>query len=362
MHTLALLDALAERLAAGQPTVWVGVATARGSVPRGPGARMLVDARRVAGTIGGGHLELRAIEIARDLLAEAARAAEAGAPPPPARLERLPLGPSLGQCCGGVVQLAFDLVLPGRADWLATARRLAAEQQDWARIVTLGGHLVRVAAARDLLADGSRPGLAAIVARLLETPADNAALTGERLPGLSHLVETFRPPELHVVLFGAGHVGRALVETLARLPVRVTWIDSRESEFLAWMPHNVTPVLSDAPEDEVRRLPADSAVLVTTHSHALDLELVRAWLQRGDFRFLGLIGSKSKRASFEHKLRARGVDAAALARLVCPVGDTRVAGKEPEVIALAIAAQLMSLRRIQASAAQRASGRTASAG
>lgn len=357
MPVTTLLDTLAERLAAGMPAVWVSVATARGSVPRGPGTRMLVDARHVAGTIGGGHLELRAIEIARAMLAETGPDRS-----PPARLERLPLGASLGQCCGGVVQLGFDVVLPGRADWLSTARDLAAARQDWARIVTLGGQLVRVAATRDLLADATRPNLAAVIARLLEVPADNAALTGERLPGLSHLVETFRQPELHLALFGAGHVGRALVETLARLPVRVTWIDSRESEFLAWMPHNVTPVLTDAPEDEVRRLPADTAVLVTTHSHALDLELVRAWLARGDFRFLGLIGSKTKRASFEHKLRARGFDAAALARLVCPVGDTRVIGKEPEVIAIAIAAQLMSLRRSQVSAAQSLPGKALSSG
>lgn len=345
MRTPALLDALAERLAAGVPTVWVSVAAARGSVPRGPGARMLVDARHTAGTIGGGHLELRAIDLARAMLAEAAAGTA-----PVARLERLPLGASLGQCCGGVVQLAFDLVLPGQADWLEPARALARTQQDWTRLVTIGGHLVKVATARELRTDASRPTLAAVVERLLQNPADSAALTGERLPGLSHLVETFRVDELHLALFGAGHVGRALVETLARLPLRVTWIDSRESEFLAWMPDNVTAVVSDAPEDEVRTLPADSAVLIMTHSHALDLELVRAWLDRSDFRFLGLIGSKTKRASFEHKLRARGYDAARLARLVCPVGDTRVTGKEPEVIAIAIAAQLMTLRRTAAAA------------
>lgn len=352
MHTTALLDALAERLAAGLPTVWISVAGARGSVPRAPGTRMLVDARRAHGTIGGGHLELRAIEIARHMLAETA-----AGHPPAARLERLPLAASLGQCCGGIVQLAFDLILPGQAAWLENARTLTASGQSWARIVSLGERSVRAAATAALLANADRPTLTATLHRLLESPADSAALTGEHMPGLSHLVETFRPPELHLALFGAGHVGRALIETLGRLPLRVTWIDSREDEFLAWTPPNVTTVLSDAPEDEVRRLPADTAVLITTHSHALDLELVAAWLQRGDFRFLGLIGSRSKRASFEHKLRARGVEAAALTRLVCPVGASGVSGKEPEVIAIAIAAQLMGLRQQQASARSHDSAR-----
>ncbi|PKO57247.1 MAG: xanthine dehydrogenase accessory protein XdhC, partial [Betaproteobacteria bacterium HGW-Betaproteobacteria-19] len=196
--------------------------------------------------------------------------------------------------------------------------------------------------------DATRPALTATLTRLSALPADTAEIANDQASGQTHLVELFRPPELHLALFGAGHVGRALVEALARLPIRVTWIDPRESEFLAWMPRNTRPIVTDCPEAEIRHLPADSAVLIATHSHALDLELVRAWLERSDFRFLGLIGSRSKRASFEARLRARGHDDAQLQRLVCPVGDPGVIGKEPEVIAIAIAAQLMALRRTSA--------------
>lgn len=293
MNGIALLDKLATTVAEGRPAVWVTVVATRGSTPRETGASMLVDAGTIAGSIGGGRLELCAIERARALL-QGATDREA----PSRQLERMPLGARLGQCCGGEMMLAFDVVLPSRADWVAGARAAQAIGADWRTL--LGAHL---------------------------PPCAFAGI--ERLP---------------VALFGAGHVGRALATLLVRLPVSLTWIDSREAAFSPESETGMRRVVSDAPEAEVATLPPECAAVVMTHSHALDLEIVHAWLRRGDFRFLGLIGSRTKRQRFEHQLRLRGHGEAALSRLVCPIGVDGIRGKEPEVIAVAIAAQLLRLR------------------
>lgn len=146
------------------------------------------------------------------------------------------------------------------------------------------------------------------------------------------------------MLFGAGHVGRALAEVLGRLPLRVRWIDPRAEEFPAAVASNIEVRCTDTPEAEVRQAPPDAVFLVLTHSHALDFELVRAILGRDDFRLCGLLGSHSKRARFAQRLRVRGVAEHAIARLCCPLGVPGLAGKEPEVIAIAIAAQVLQLR------------------
>jgi xanthine dehydrogenase accessory factor len=254
------VDALAELSARGEPAVLVTVLRADGSTPREAGAKMVVSASAVHGTVGGGHLELQAIATARELLAASDGAAERPAP-----LSRdFGLGPSLGQCCGGAVTLLFEAVLPAR----------------W-----------------------------------------------------------------RVAVFGAGHVGRAVVKLLGELPCRVDWIDSREAEFPATVPANVRPIVADAPADEVPDLAPGCDVLVMTHSHQLDLQVVEAALRRGDLPFLGLIGSRTKRARFEARLSERGFGAEALARMVCPVGIPGVGGKHPAEIAIAVAAQLLALRR-----------------
>lgn len=340
MNVARLLDILAAHLSEGESAVWVGVADVRGSAPRAPGTRMLVTPRGIFGSIGGGHLELKAVELARQMLDD-----DLAGLMPPARLEHYALGARLGQCCGGRVQLAFDVVTLTDLPAVEHARALTAAGQSWVRVISPGAHGARIMPLTQALTDTHQPELVASLQRLLEGPEEGATLTGLDAPGTHHVVELIRPAELQLTLFGAGHVGRALVETLARLPIRITWIDSRESEFLAQMPHNTRPLLTDDPVAEVRHLPADTAVLITTHSHALDFDLVRAWLDRNDFRFLGLIGSATKRASFAGRLQARGYDAPRVARLTSPVGDRGIVGKEPEVIALSIAAHLLSLRR-----------------
>lgn len=254
--------------ASGRPAVVVEVTSARGSVPRESGTRMLVAADEVLGTIGGGHLELKAIADARAMLARGAQGAEAHV-----QEQQIALGPSLGQCCGGALTLAF-------------------------------------------------------------TPLQQAA--PETWPAAT--------PRFALQLYGAGHVGRAIVRLLAGIPCRVQWIDERESEFpdVALPPH-IERVCVEPVEAEVRSAPAGACYLVLTHSHDLDLAITQAILQRGDFAFFGLIGSKTKRARFEHRLLERGIPAAQIARMVCPIGWPGIEGKEPEVIAVAVVAQLLAL-------------------
>ena len=263
----ATRQAAQQALAEGRAAVVVEVVDARGSAPRAAGTRMLVFADAAVGTIGGGHLELKALQGARALLA-----GRDGAP----RREHFPLGPALGQCCGGAVTLAYaPLTTDALARWSAPA------------------------------------------------------------------------PLFHLQLYGAGHVGRAIATLLATLDVTVDWIDEREHEFpplttlgTAW-PAHIRQVCVDAVEAEVRDAPPGAFYLVLTHEHELDLRITEAILKRGDFAYLGLIGSKTKRARFLHRFEQRGVAPDAVARLTCPIGVEGVAGKQPEVLALAVVAQLL---------------------
>lgn len=262
------LDTLRAWLAA-EPGILVSVLSTQGSAPREAGTWMAVFAHRVLGTVGGGHLEHEAIALARSALG--------GAALEPRR--RFALGPSLGQCCGGVMHLGFERVEPAGAAELCA--RLVAEQD------------------------------------------------ARRMP---------------VALFGGGHVGRAIVRALEPLPVRVHWIDSRDEVFPDGLPPQVTAEHSAPVEAAVRDLAPQSRVLIMSFSHAEDLEVVAACLARDDLPFIGLIGSKSKWATFRHRLEARGFTAAQIERITCPIGVPGVVGKEPEVIAAAVAAQLMQQR------------------
>jgi xanthine dehydrogenase accessory factor len=255
------------------PAVLVSVRATQGSAPREAGTWMAVSTEGVLGTVGGGHLEFDAIAHARRLLGGEAVEGE----------RRFALGPSLGQCCGGVMHLGFERVAPG--DALSLVERLRAEGD------------------------------------------------ARRMP---------------VALFGGGHVGRAIVRALLPLPVRVHWIDSRDEIFPDDLPPHVRSEHSAPVEAAVRDLDAGTRVLIMSFSHAEDLQIVAACLtrlrERADLPFVGLIGSKSKWAAFGHRLEARGFAAAEIARVTCPIGVPGVVGKEPEVIATAVVAQLMQVR------------------
>ncbi len=145
-------------------------------------------------------------------------------------------------------------------------------------------------------------------------------------------------------LFGAGHVGKAIVPRLAGLPFDVTWVDSRDGMFPDLLPTNVRAVRSQDPVEQVRRARSDAAYLVMTHSHALDYDICRAILTRGDFCFAGLIGSHTKAARFAHRMAREGMPAERIGRLVCPIGIAGIDSKLPEAIAIGVAAQLLRLR------------------
>jgi xanthine dehydrogenase accessory factor len=304
-----------------RPAVLITVARVDGSVPREPGARMLVDASGQWGTVGGGHLELRGVETARAMLEQG----EAR------RLERFPLGPSLGQCCGGVVHLAFELV-----DRDHCARLAARRHDDCWRLVALDGEPDRAlvdALGHNILVQGGRyPDF--------ERGGGTRVLLDAN--GRRWLVDHVPAPRAHVMLFGAGHVGAAVVRLLADLPCRVTWVDEREDLFPAALPHNVVAEATDLPEALVRAAAPGTSFLVMTHDHALDQRLAEAILRRPAQRdWFGLIGSDTKRKQFEHRLRDRGIARARLDDMVCPIGIPGIVGKEPAVIAVAVVAQLL---------------------
>ncbi len=300
------------------PAVLVTVAIAEGSVPREAGAKMLVTPAKLAGTIGGGHLELRAIEIARAMLSEG-RARH---------LERFALGPSLGQCCGGVVHLAFELMDAGQASLLAARR----DTDTW-RMLALDGESACA------LFDAHGTQLWGGAAPAFERTRGTHVM--QEQGGRRWLVDEVAAPRAHLMLFGAGHVGAAIVRALAELPCKITWVDEREDLFPPGVPANVVVEASDVPEALVADAPANASYLVMTHSHALDQRLTEAIMARADVGWFGLIGSLTKRRQFEHRLRARGVDQTRIDAMVCPIGLPGIAGKEPAVIAASVAAQLL---------------------
>jgi xanthine dehydrogenase accessory factor len=334
------IDALATHGAAGTPAVLVTVVAAKGSAPRPPGTRMVVAAQGIAGTIGGGHLEWKAIEIARSLIAGGGGVA----------LHRFPLGASLGQCCGGAAQLLFE-PLRGSAAWVEALAEMRTADVDCALVTpvrgdaTAGRRVVTPTTAIGTL--GSKPlddeATALARAVLAEKGDPRLAMLGTGT-GLEVFIDVLRRLDFSVVLFGAGHVGRALVHALAGIDCRIRWVDAREDAFPATVPANVDCVIADAPEAEVATAPEGAYFLVMTHSHPQDEALAERILARGDFAYFGLIGSASKRRQFEKRLEARGTPRSRLATMTCPIGIAGIAGKEPAVIAIAVAAELLQVR------------------
>ena len=332
------LPVLARLCASGTPGVLVTVAATRGSVPREAGTKMVVTEDAAFGTIGGGQLEYEALRTARAMLPGGMAA----------QLCRFGLGPSLGQCCGGTADVLFEPSCAVTDDWL---RALAAcvDRGEPAVLVTALGDaadsklVVSRSGAAGAFADPRRQAEAVAAARGLLDAVDarpHLEQTGDRV----ELFEPIRPAGLHVVLFGAGHVGKALVRMLGELPCRVTWVDSRAEQFPRDVAPNVTIECTEAPHYAVDRAPSRAAFLVMTHSHALDLTLCEKILRRDDFSYFGLIGSATKRAKFTRRFKARGLSDDVIERMVCPIGLPELSGKHPGEIAVAVAAQLLMLR------------------
>ena len=327
----------------GRPVVLVTLVRTEGSTPREAGAHMLVADDAQWDTIGGGHLEWRALALARTLL-------KVGADTGPCRLDRLALGPSLGQCCGGVATLLLELLSVSDLPWIEELDAALQNRSARIRQRTLSGALKgSVAGAVSLFApDDTGRGPAA--ARMVQAAGVDVRCNLSEHDGHLVLTEKFEPPALHVVLFGAGHVGQAVVRVLATLPCTVTWVDERDAQFPGYLPGNVAVDATDAPEAVVAQAPPHSSFLVMTHCHALDQRLCQAIFERDDFAYFGLIGSRTKRRKFERRLAARGVAEHRLERMTCPIGVPGIRGKAPEIIAVAVAAQLLQAHEQRLSA------------
>ena len=330
------LAQLREILAQEPQAIVVTVAATRGSVPRATGTRMIVGMRALRGTIGGGHLEFDAIRVARDAMDADGDGAQ--------WLVRFPLAAKLGQCCGGVATLLFQRVFAA-AEWPAQLmrRRDAREPVALAVGVDAPSPAPIIITPNAILGAASLPAVVLdAVRKLLANGGGGAVLVRDGVA--AWFAEAIVASDFNVLVFGNGHVGRALVQVLATLPCAVSWIDQREHDFPAVVPANASIVATDAPEDEVGAAAPASWFLVMTHSHALDFELTARILARADFAYLGLIGSAAKRAQFENRLAARGTSADALKRITCPIGIGAIRSKEPGAIAVAVAAQLLQLR------------------
>jgi xanthine dehydrogenase accessory factor len=329
MH--AWLTDLQHLLAHGDAVVLVTVARAEGSAPREAGTKMIVTREAARHTIGGGHLEWKAIETARQVLRDGMRA------PTLRRLERFALGPSLGQCCGGAVVLAFERLDVGDLGWVTSLAKRVAAGQSTVRSVSFGP------APDAVMLSDPEPGVESADCLLWDGAGfdDSGAL----------LTETIAPRDFAVVLFGAGHVGAALARVLGTLPCHVRWVDERDAQFPppdTLQADNVTIDANDAPDEAVDHAAPNTYFIVMTHDHQRDLALAERILRRGDFAFFGMIGSHTKRKQFEHRLAARGLDPARIARMQCPLGVEGIEDKSPEVIAISAAAQV--LRAVEANA------------
>ena len=266
--------------------VMISVVKAEGSTPREEGARLVVTPQGFYGTIGGGTLEWKALATAQAMLGK----------PAAVRIIDQSLGPDLGQCCGGRVKLAIEAF----------------------------DHT-------------SMPGVKALAARETEGPFE---ITG-RIPGLG-ITEKFGEAHRAVLIFGAGHVGRATVLALAALPFDVTWADPRPEAFPGAAPANAALISGD-PLQVIAAAPNGALAFIMSHSHALDLAITDAALRDPNIAKVGVIGSATKRARFEKRLRAAGIDEARVAGLICPIGIGGIASKLAAAIAVAVAAQIIML-------------------
>jgi xanthine dehydrogenase accessory factor len=288
----------------------VTIAAKRGSSPRDAGARMIVypDAT-FSGTIGGGTLEWKAIALAQGALSNpnASKAETRG----------FALGPELGQCCGGNVELIVELIEAERRDEIAAL----AEKEQTGALTTRGRLISDRGVIREPIEDELPPGAASYAGGVL--------------------IEGFGDERRPLFLFGAGHVGRALVLALAPLPFRVTWIDPRSDAFPQLVPANVTTRQDADPAAVLADAPKGTFVIAMTHSHPLDLAVVAAALSDARFPYVGVIGSQTKRARFTRQLIEAGVPRARVADLVCPIGETAIHSKLPAVIAATTVVELL---------------------
>jgi xanthine dehydrogenase accessory factor len=311
--------AVVRLLAHAPAAVRVVVASMRGSAPRDPGAALLVTPEALEGTIGGGHLEFEAIQIARAFLTDGRQ--------PAVQIRQLILGQDLRQCCGGAVQLWLERFTAEDLELLQAAAQATHGNQGAMLESTFDGvHVTR---------------------RLVDAMPEAMRFT----PGPAHagtLLERLGAPAHPLWIFGAGHVGQAIVRALGDLPFDITWVDSRPGVLPTSLPANVRTLEEPHAVGLVSAASKGARHLVLTHDHALDYSLCHAILRRDAFAWLGLIGSESKAASFRSRLRKDGIAPALIGKMVCPIGVSGIESKAPAAIAIAVAAQLLQTLHVAA--------------
>lgn len=320
------IDELSDLTAAGERAVLVTVAGIRGSAPREVGAKMIVTADSTIGTIGGGQLEYQCARLACDMLGDDETPS----------LRKFPLGSTMGQCCGGVVDILFEPFASDLPAWLRDLRALHGQREPAVVVTHLRGDVGKcVITAQDVFGDPESTS-----AEIIASARDGleSGRTAHRID--DWFFEDIVGSDLNIAVFGAGHVGSAVVRALSALDCNVRWIDSRRNIFRS-VPSNVRAIESADPALEVAAMPPQSCYLVMTHSHAIDFDICDRILRRGDFTYCGLIGSLSKRRRFEKRLTAQGMQERDLERLVCPIGVDGISGKKPAEIALAASAEVL---------------------
>jgi xanthine dehydrogenase accessory factor len=334
------LQTLADRAALHGAVVRISIARAEGSVPREAGAFMIVTEGGTEGTIGGGALELDAVSKARSMLSDEKLAARA---PWQRETKDYPLGPTLGQCCGGYVKVLFELFKPAES-----AALLALDCSK--ETACLAVRPIEPGVPIGIL-NHRKDGYASLPLQVIRVTRD--MFSAARPLGAVFLPASRRSPAWFIepvdraktplFLYGAGHVGRALVHVLSGLPFELTWIDTSAGRFPGGQIEKAEPAILVAkdPAAIAKTAPGGVYHLVMTYSHPLDLAICHEVLTSGTFAYLGLIGSSTKRARFIKRLRELGHNESSLNRLTCPIGLPSVTGKEPAIIAISVAAQLL---------------------
>jgi xanthine dehydrogenase accessory factor len=324
------IDELTDLAAAGERAVLVTVAGIRGSAPREIGAKMIVTASETIGTIGGGQLEFQSTRAAVEMLDDQQTT-----------LRSFPLGPSMGQCCGGVVEILFEPVVEGMPGWLRDLAALYGQHEPAiiATRISRSNPAKLIVTATEIFGVDAEQADSALVGKARQLLADNPVTTRD----VQELYDPIVVSDFNIAVFGAGHVGSAVVNALSELDCNIRWIDSRRKMFRK-VPANVRAIVASDPALEVAAMPADSFFLVMTHSHAVDFDICDRMLQRCDARYCGLIGSLSKRRRFEKRYRQQGMPQSVIDQMICPIGVDGISGKKPAEIAVAAAAEILKVR------------------
>jgi len=337
---------LSQLLSKHRRLVMVTIVQTKGSTPREMGAKFFVmpshlNATIIEGTIGGGNLEYQATQIARDLLSEPYSQKMT--------LKHFSLAAGLGMCCGGVVELLFEVLdqssMVWITQWIESQQKhpsaiLVTELKDddsTKRVFNNTEHLEH---------SDSLPNRVNQVVYKMMNHQDNKQ-ENTLVKGINSLfyMESHCENINHLYLFGAGHVGQAIVKVLQALAWQITWIDTRDNclnaNIIEQLPSNVFVCITDSPESEIDQAESNAYFLVMTHDHSLDFVLCEQILKKADFRYFGVIGSKTKRQRFEHRLLAKGLSESQIKKMVCPIGIDGISSKQANSIAVSVIAQLL---------------------